>query len=162
MDDCRWCSAYRNAAERLFGKKADVDTLTKEEDAACFNDANRATRMPPPDVLLRACAALGKLVAAEYPEGFTLARIAEMRYGDPVIGLTPEDMAAIRAVELVLPDEGPGPGDGPDQALPAEDLDGLAHSADREPGLGDDLGDGWDAAPRRVGPVLNPGADDGR
>ena len=71
--------------------------------------------VPPPDVLLRACAALGKLVAAEYPEGFTLARIAEMRYGDPVIGLDAGDMAAIRAVELVLPDEGPVPGDGDEQ-----------------------------------------------
>jgi hypothetical protein len=117
---------------------------------------------PPPDVLLRACAALGKLIAAEYPEGFTLARIAEMRYGDPIIGLDAGDMAAIRAVELALRNKRPVPGNGHDETLISEHLDGLPHGADREPGLTHDLSDGRDSGPGRVGPVLDAGADDAR
>ena len=121
-----------------------------------------AAEVPPPDVLLRACRALGKLVAAEYPEGLTLTRIAWLRSDDPFMELTDADLAAIEAVELALRDKGPVPGDGADQALRGEDTDGRADGPDREPGLRHDFGDGRDAAPRRVGPVLDAGADDGR
>ena len=142
--------------------------------------------LPPPDVLLRACAALAKLVAAEYPERLTLTEIAGM-YGtlEPSTDycLTDEDVAAIRAVEPVLgvdwdltawvaeaaygkpsppPDEGPVPGDGPEQPLIHEHANGLPCGPDREPGLTDDGRDGRDGGPGRVGPVLDAGPDDGR
>lgn len=61
-----------------------------------------------------------------------------------------------------LPDEGPVPGDGDEQPLTGEHPDGLADGPDREPGFGDDFGDGRDAAPRWVGPVVDAGPDDGR
>jgi hypothetical protein len=139
--------------------------------------------VPSPEVLLRACAAFGRLVAAEYPEGLTLTRIAWMRSDDPFMELSDEDLAAIEAVESCLAgvpagwdltawaaeavysppgDEGPVAGDGKEQALVHEHLDGLPDGADGEPGLADDLGDGRDAAAGRVGPVLDAGADDAR
>jgi hypothetical protein len=61
-----------------------------------------------------------------------------------------------------LRDEGPVPRHGDEQALIHEHPDGLPDGPDREPGPGDQLSDGRDSGPGRVGPVLDAGADDAR
>ena len=61
-------------------------------------------QIPPPETLLRAFTALGKLVAAEYGERYTLAEIAGMHGvgGLFMENFTDEDVDAIRAVEDYL------------------------------------------------------------
>ena len=60
--------------------------------------------IPSPEVLIRAFVALGKLVASEYPSGYTLATIADIwGVDDPYIDLSSEDVDAIRAVEEYVP-----------------------------------------------------------
>jgi hypothetical protein len=61
---------------------------------------------PPQEVLIRAFQALGKLVASEYPDHYTLTEIAHTwGTGDPFIDLDDEDVAAIGAIEEYLDSE---------------------------------------------------------
>jgi hypothetical protein len=61
--------------------------------------STETTETPSPETLIRAFRALGKLVASEYPDGYTLTEIADTWGTDPFVDLDSEDVDAIRAVE---------------------------------------------------------------
>ena len=105
-----------------------------------------------PDVLLRAFAALGKLVAAQYPERFTLTEIAVL-FGSNRAALDGGDMGAIRAVESYLTAL-PG-GQGPEQC-PACGSE-LLHPEPVCQDCGATTGGGWDSPLRDEGPVPGDG-----